>query len=207
MKSTTSHNIESTPVNDDNTEVIEAPKVVAPHTLKKKKKPYKLKPTAKQLALAELLLNNIDNKPLSVLMRKAGYSEASVINGKKITEAKTFVQLMDDYGMTDTRLNEVLSDGLAAMDYVKTERVEGVGKNRVKTEEITPVPSLALRHKYLETALKVKGMTQPKERTPVGNTYNTFIQQNNLDPNSPEQKGIVDNTLDMLMQATKRPSN
>lgn len=39
----------------------------------------------------------------------------------------------------------------------------------------------------------------------TGNTYNTFIQQNNYDPNKIENKTLVDKTLDMLMEQTKLP--
>lgn len=39
------------------------------------------------------------------------------------------------------------------------------------------------------------------------NTYNTFIQQNNLNPNAPEAKELVEDTLEMLMNKTKRGSD
>jgi len=37
-----------------------------------------------------------------------------------------------------------------------------------------------------------------------GNTYNTFIQQNNLNPNDPQNKVKIDRITEMLMEDTKR---
>src|SRR3990167_49114 len=52
---------------------------------------------------------------------------------------------------------------------------------------------------------KHKMLTQKEEEAqPTGTTYNTFIQQNNLNPNAPGAKEIVDATLVTLMSKTKR---
>lgn len=199
MKSSTSHNNDVPLLNEH----LQPPSVVDAGSKKKQKKPTKRKPSAKQKALAELILNNSENKSMRKLMLEAGYSQASANNAKLITEKPSFIQLMEQHGVDDDTLTSVLSDGLAGMNYIKVERVEGVGKNRLKTEEIKAVPDLNIRHKYLETALKVKQLTNKPEK-PTGNTYNTFIQQNNIDPNAPGAKSIVDNTLDMLMEQTKQ---
>lgn len=63
-------------------------------------------------------------------------------------------------------------------------------------------PDTGARQNALKLAYDIKGKIAPKE--PIGNTYNTFIQQNNINPNTPESKELVDSTLDMLMAKTKR---
>lgn len=64
-------------------------------------------------------------------------------------------------------------------------------------------PDFAIRHKYMETAIKVAGFVKELD-TPAGNTYNTFIQQNNLNPNAPEAKELVETTLNTLMEQMQR---
>lgn len=68
-------------------------------------------------------------------------------------------------------------------------------------------PNDNARQAALKLAYDLKGYTGKKEPDPgqAGNTYNTFIQQNHIDPNTPDAKQLVDNTLDLLMQATKAP--
>lgn len=64
-------------------------------------------------------------------------------------------------------------------------------------------PNDKTRHDALKLAYDLKGkVTQGKE--PTGDTYNTFIQQNNINPNAPKAKALVDDTLDMLMKKTSR---
>jgi hypothetical protein len=65
-------------------------------------------------------------------------------------------------------------------------------------------PNATARQAALKLAYELKGYTgKAAEQQPIGNTYNTFIQQNNLNPNAPDSKQLVDKTLDMLMDATK----
>lgn len=49
----------------------------------------------------------------------------------------------------------------------------------------------------------LKARTSKADR-PTLNQYNTFIQQNNVNPNTVEAKELVSSTLEMLMQKTKR---
>lgn len=66
-------------------------------------------------------------------------------------------------------------------------------------------PNDRSRHDALKLAYDLKGKLGKKaDETPAGNTYNTFIQNNSFDPNKPENRNVVDITLDSLMEATKR---
>jgi hypothetical protein len=68
-------------------------------------------------------------------------------------------------------------------------------------------PNDKARHDALKLAYDLKGRLgkrDPNDLPPGGNTYNTFIQQNNLNPNTPAAKSIIDVSLDALMEATKR---
>lgn len=154
--------------------------------------------TPKQRLAAEKYLENLraeNPKLLSEVLKEAGYSDTMSTTPSQVTNSKGFLQVLEEAGVTDNKLSQVMAEGLAATKAV----VMGI-----KSEEsfVDVQPDYAIRHKYLETALKTKGLVNKDD--PGGNTYNTFIQQNNLNPNAPEAKTLVDNTLEMLMKQTKR---
>lgn len=61
------------------------------------------------------------------------------------------------------------------------------------------------RQDALKLAYDIKGKLGKRADDPgAGNTYNTFIQNNTMNPNTPSSKQLVDATLDVLMQQTKR---
>lgn len=110
--------------------------------------------TKKQLQAIDNLVENGGN--VSKAMRDAGYSEMTAKTPQKLTESKAFNELMSE-AITDAKLIKVIDDGLTA--------------NKTFTEdgEIIDVPDHAVRHKFLETALKVKGAFKTDA------TGNTFI--------------------------------
>lgn len=112
---------------------------------------------------------------VSRAMLEAGYTPVTAATPKKLTTSKGFQELADQY-LPDNMLLEALK-----------EDIESKKGNR-KAE--------------LELAFKIKGKggTEPA----VGDIYNLTIQQNNFDPNKPEQRDIVDMTLETLMSKTKR---
>lgn len=62
-----------------------------------------------------------------------------------------------------------------------------------------------VRHDALKLAYDLKGMIGKKgDDAPQNTTYNTFIQQNNIDPNTKSARDVVDMTLEGLMNGTKR---
>lgn len=138
--------------------------------------------TIKQKQAAELILEN-PGKSVSAAMREVGYSENTAKNPSDLTQSKSFREIMEKAGVTDEKISRVLDEGLQATSK------EGD-------------PDYSVRHKYLETAVKLKGHLRAQDDT-SGDTYNTYIQQNNINPNTPEAKDMVDRTLDMLMEQTK----
>lgn len=69
-------------------------------------------------------------------------------------------------------------------------------------------PNDKSRHDALKLAYDLKGFLNKKDTgndptLPGSTTYNTFIQQNNFDPNAPEARDVVDMTLESLMENTK----
>lgn len=128
-------------------------------------------------------------EPLGVILRRVGYSETTATRPNQVIQSETFQQLMIESGVTKARLSTVLNEGLGATKrYGKDGDVEA--------------PDYAVRHKYLETALKLSGIQEsPVVQGNVQN-FNTVIQQTNIDPNTPEAKKIIDNTLNILMEQT-----
>lgn len=71
---------------------------------------YNVKPTAKQRKAAENLIKNGGN--VSKAMRDAGYSAKTAINPKKLTESKGFMELLDEYGLTESLIVTALVEDI-----------------------------------------------------------------------------------------------
>lgn len=158
----------------------------------KSKKP-KIKVTPKQRLTAKAVLDNVGvGKPLRTVLRQAGYSEGIAKTPRTVTESRGFIQALNELGATDDELALVFRSGLGAN---RVDTIKGVS-------ELSDVPDIALRVKTAVEVARLKGYSTEVKH--AGATYNTFIQQNNLNPNAPENSNIVDSTLDMLMEQTKR---
>lgn len=117
--------------------------------------------TVKQQQAIANVVENGGN--VSKAMRDAGYSEATAKTPQKLTESKAFTDAMIEAGITDNKLATVLSEGLEATKVISAV----VGKNAdEKTMDFIDVPDHPTRHKFLETALKIKGVG--KDDTPLG---------------------------------------
>jgi hypothetical protein len=117
-------------------------------TATKKGRKYKTKPTTKQKLAFKKTIENRGN--VSKSMREAGYSEETAKNPKNLTESKGWLELVDVH-LADDLLAQVHAEGLAAG--------RKVFKNNVTTGEIEDLgfePDFAVRHKYLDTAYKIK---------------------------------------------------
>lgn len=138
----------------------------------------KVTPTPKQRKALENLVENgraKHPKPTGEVLRQSGYSKAMSEQPQKVLQSAGFQQLAEQY-LPD----EFLLDALK-------EDIEKKPQNR-KAE--------------LELAYKIKGRIA--ERQGDGNTTINLQQNNlNLDPNSPEMKKIIDQTNQMLMDATR----
>lgn len=104
---------------------------------------------------------------VSKAMRAAGYSEATIHTPQKLTESKTWLELVDEY-LPDDLLNQKIQEGMEANKQLAARVVfkkeaptsQSAGELPVansSTDDFIEVPDFAVRHKYVETALKVKG--------------------------------------------------
>lgn len=94
--------------------------------------------------------NLLENKgSVSQAMRDAGYPRTTAKNPQQLTESKGWAELLEQY-LPDSLLTKVHVEGLGATKYES--RLTGKGES-----EIVEVADFSVRHKYLETGLKVKG--------------------------------------------------
>lgn len=132
------------------------------------------KPTIRQKLVVGKILED-PSTSLYKAMRAVGYAHTTAIAPKKNLGAG-FNELLEKH-LPDSFLLEALEEDI---------------KNKPKN-----------RAKEIELALKVRGRLKPSDEG-TGDTYNTFIQQNNINPNTPTAKSLVDNSLDILLQQTNR---
>ena len=91
------------------------------------------------------LIKTVENGGnITQAMRDAGYSEATINNPSNLTQSKGWQELIEEH-LPDDLLARVTKEGL------------GAGRETTNEEGRTVVhPDFAVRHRYLETALKVK---------------------------------------------------
>lgn len=93
---------------------------------------------------------------------QAGYSHSTAINAKKNIEKhgvrKLMEEIMEDRGLSDIKLVEILKEGL--QESTKTCNAGG---------NFITIPDYAVRHRYLETALKLKGKLTNNQSLAVTN--------------------------------------
>ena len=94
--------------------------------------------TLKQKKALDLLVGNGGN--VTKAMRDAGYSENTANTPQKLTESDGWQELLEEY-LPDSLLMKVHKEGLEAT------------RNGGEAGE---VPDYAVRHRYLDTGLKVK---------------------------------------------------
>jgi hypothetical protein len=154
--------------------------------------------TPRQAKAVKLVSENIGRdkpEPIGKILRKAGYSNTVSLTPELVTKSKGFIELLEENGVTDDELTKVLRRGLKA----KNRRYY---KDKDGNERVDVTDDLQIQHKFLETAIKIKGHINTSQSN-SGDTYNTYIQQNNLNPNTVDSKQLVDNTLEYLLDQTK----
>lgn len=101
----------------------------------------------------------------SKAMIESGYSEATAKTPQKLTESKGFKELLEQY-IPDDELVKIHKEGLHA---TKLNGVGGmkVGLKKGEFEDIghadIETPDYPTRHKYLDTAYKIKGSYAPEK--------------------------------------------
>lgn len=112
------------------------------------------------------LVNLVENGGnVSKAMLDAGYSPNTAKTPSKLTESVGFIQYLESAGVTDEKIARVLNEGLGATKTV----VMGIES---KESFVDVQPDYQTRHKYLETAIKVKGHAKEVP----GGTINNFGQ-------------------------------
>ncbi len=100
----------------------------------------------------------IEGDSISKAMLKAGYSPATAKNPKNLTERIVFSEFMEKHGVTDDKVAERLSEGLDATKTI----VMGKDSN----ESFVDIqPDYLVRHKYIDTTLRLKGYLKNNEGT------------------------------------------
>lgn len=98
-------------------------------------------------------------------MKKAGYKDTTVDKPANLTKSKGWKELIDQ-ALPDELLAKVHKEGLKATDpqslIVGYEPGKGKGMKSVPIVKIMHAPDYGIRHKYLDTAYKIKNKF-PKE--------------------------------------------
>lgn len=130
--------------------------------------------TLKQKTAAKKALEN--GGKISTAMREAGYSPATAKTPQKLTQSKAWEEILEKY-FPDSLL---LDKGLEGLDATRASNaailVQQDGTT-IKAEEqgLIEVPDYQTRHKYLETALKLK-----KRLGVEANGSSVAVQVNNI---------------------------
>jgi hypothetical protein len=108
----------------------------------------------------------IKGEPPTTAMKTAGYTEytANCKAGKKVRESKiqeTLQELMIKNGLDDNQIMNSLTEGLKATKVISAtimaKNGEGMKDADSMSKDFIDVEDYAVRHKYLETELKLKG--------------------------------------------------
>ncbi len=117
--------------------------------------------------------------PMSKIMTDAGYSPVTATHPSKLTQSDGWAELLEKY-LPDEMLTRKLNEGLeankqlAARVIFKKEAPTSQSAGELplansQTDDFIEVPDMAVRHKYMETALKVKGkLVERKDITTDG---------------------------------------
>ena len=125
----------------------------------------KYKNSKKQYELVKEILNN-PKQPLKIALTKIGYSKSTINNPSRVLKKASFIELMERVGLTDNFLAKKVKEGF------------GSNKPVVIDKEIVDYPDNIARHKYLETALKVKKHLTPDTQIAIqANDYKVIITE------------------------------
>lgn len=149
------------------------------------------KPTPKQKLAAEKILENAGKpnpKPVGEVLKEVGYSDAIAKNPQDVTNSQGFLAVLDKAGVTEDRISQVMHEGL----------------NATKTTAMGTDPDYAVRHKYMESALKARGLVNTGDGNTI-NQYNLAVKEMNINPNAPKAKEVAQEVLDVMMAKYAMP--
>jgi hypothetical protein len=115
-------------------------------------------------------------KSISDAMRKAGYAESLINSGSRdeILHKPTVIECMEKHGLTDDLCMKTHMEGMKATKVISAmvirgkpdsiaDEKDGMADAHSMTKDFVEVDDFAVRHKYLETAYKLKGHLKDKE--------------------------------------------
>lgn len=124
-------------------------------------------PTTKQKRLVKKISENIGNegnksKTMGTMMLESGYTKSTSKNALQITKSEGFQKLLAKTGITDRSLTIKLREGLNATKVISCNVIakdgEGMADANTMTKDFVDVEDYGTRHKYLMTALELKGL-------------------------------------------------
>lgn len=145
-----------------------AEKIQEVEKTKGKKKPAKQSLPVKTRKLIKVIVENpgISQKEAGKL---AGYKHASSTNRALMKANPTFLEKMDEAGLTEETLLEHTAAGLKAG--TKREELKKSEDGLTETKVEVEVPDFMMRHRYLDTAWKLRGKLREGNVT----NHNTLI--------------------------------
>jgi hypothetical protein len=121
---------------------------------------YKTKGTYRQKKAVEILVENGGN--VSKAMLEAGYPPATAHTPQKLTESSGFAALMETM-LPDDMLLKIHCEGLQATERDVVYVTKGKGKKAKTVAKVIRIPDFHVRHRYLDTAYKIKGKITKKD--------------------------------------------
>ena len=105
----------------------------------------------------------------TLLAKKQGRTPQAVSQQlKQPYVQKTMAELLDKSGVTDPFLSKKIKEGSEATKLVYVESGDALDKNGNPTKVEETVDDFQTRHKYIETALKLKGhLSQESNKDPI----------------------------------------
>ena len=139
----------------------------------------------KQKLIASKIFEN-GRISVSKAMKEVGYSDAYSTHPDKLTKTKSWIELMEKY-LPDEKIVRKIDEGLEANRVISA---VNTGKEASgATSDFIEVPDFAIRHKYVETSLKIKGKLDNKgEDSPslIFNFYGNRLRSSNPTPTQTE---------------------
>lgn len=182
--------------------------------------------TLKQQLVFKALQRDVSKgviRPLGKVLLEAGYSPYIARQPSRVIKSLGFQELLDDLLPDDALINthktlleakaiDHLVFPLAMSDEEITELIESTGGTVRKFKHGDTAthcwfwaPNTKARQDALKLAYDIKGKLKANgDPAAAASVYNTFIQQNNINPNAPSAKELVEASLDALMAQTKR---
>ena len=124
--------------------------------------------TMKQKKAVQNVMENHGN--VSKAMRDAGYSNETAKNPRNLTKSKSWEELLEEY-FPDDKLARVGDEGLDATRTISATVLVKSDNPNVKTKQANArdvdfidVPDYQTRHKYYDTALKLKQKYPPEKK-------------------------------------------